>query len=138
LIRIKAWNAETSSVAGMPDQGRLVHVVDADSAVRRSLQFSLEIEGFSVRTYPDATSFLKEADFAVPCIVVVDLNLPDITITKVLDALRERGGEIPAILTTSVASPALQKRIAVFNAPIVEKPFLGDELLDAIRAAFAR
>ena len=84
LIRINAWDAETSSVAGMSNQGRLIDVVDADSAIRRSLQFSREIAGFSVRTRSDATSFLEETDVSVPCTVIVDLDLPGIIGTKVL------------------------------------------------------
>ena len=43
---------------------RLVAVVDDDDAVRDSLQFLLEIAGFSVATYSSAAQFLSEAPIA--------------------------------------------------------------------------
>ncbi len=78
---------------------------------------------------------MNEADFAVPCIVIIDFNLPDMTGLEALDALRRRGTEIAAILTTSTATPALRRRAAASKARVIEKPFLGDDLLDAVRAA---
>ena len=41
-------------------QRRAVIIVDDDVAVRNSLKFSLEVEGFAVRAYPDATELLNE------------------------------------------------------------------------------
>ena len=40
------------------EEGRLVHVVDDDEAMRDSLQWLLEGSGHRVRTYVDAASFL--------------------------------------------------------------------------------
>ena len=122
----------------MPNQGPLIYVVDADIAVRSSLEFSLEIEGFTTRAYADATSFLKEADFSGPSIVIVDFDLPDMTGLDVLDMLRKRGLTPAAILIASVATQALRKRAMALNTPVVEKPFSGDHLIDTVRAAFAR
>ena len=41
----------------------VVGIVDDDPAVRNSLKFSLEIDGFVVRTYGNAEALLNEADF---------------------------------------------------------------------------
>jgi CheY-like chemotaxis protein len=40
----------------------IVLVIDDDLAVRNSLKFALEIEGFSVRLYPTAAELLDEKD----------------------------------------------------------------------------
>lgn len=53
-----------------------VVVVDDDPAVRRSLKFSLELEGFSVRTYSDATDLLK-GNAAAPWLLGHRLQLAD-------------------------------------------------------------
>lgn len=45
------------------------------------------------------------------------------------------GRELPAILITSQPSLSLRRRAAAANVPIIEKPLLGDALLDAIRDA---
>jgi two-component system, LuxR family, response regulator FixJ len=122
----------------MQNQDR-IFVVDADAAVRSSLKFSLGVEGFATRDYPDATSFLREADLSDPrCIVIIDFDLPDMTGLEVLDTLRRRGITVGAILVASIATPTLCKRAAAFKAPVVEKPFSDDQLMDAIRATFAR
>ena len=41
---------------------RLVHVVDDEDAVRRSLDFALRTAGFEVEKWPDGETFLKGAD----------------------------------------------------------------------------
>ena len=45
-------------------QSHLIVVVDDDAAVRKSLKFSLEVEGFVVRTYPRGEELLNESDIS--------------------------------------------------------------------------
>ena len=50
---------------------QVVLVVDDDSAVRNSLRFTLEVEGFQVRVYSSAEELLKEDSLPDPgCLVV--------------------------------------------------------------------
>ena len=56
----------------------LIRVCDDDEDVRRSWQFVLEGEGWNVRIYPDALTFLKEDDPLLPVIFVSghgDINM---------------------------------------------------------------
>jgi two-component system, LuxR family, response regulator FixJ len=46
--------------------------------------------------------------------------------------LRERGISMPAILITTHPSPALRQRAAAAGISIVEKPLLGNALLDNV------
>jgi FixJ family two-component response regulator len=50
------------------------------------------------------------------------------------EELCRRGIRLPAILTTSHPSPLVRRRAAAAGLPIVEKPFLGNALIDAIRS----
>ena len=123
----------------MKDQGRsavpgyIVIVIDDDLAVRNSLKFSLEIEGLTVRSYATASELLSAGDLA-PCgCLVVDQNMPGMNGLELIALLRARHFAAPAILTTSHPSPSLRERAYKAGVPIVEKPLLGNTLLDKIR-----
>ena len=45
----------------MTDDRRLVHLVDDDDAIRRSVGFALKTSGFQVRAYASGSELLKEA-----------------------------------------------------------------------------
>jgi FixJ family two-component response regulator len=123
------------SYADRPFQGPVVVVVDDDPAVRNSLRFSLEIEGFSVRTYSDGDDLMNDTDLGASSCLVVDHNLPGTNGLQTIAKLRERRISVPAILITSYPSALLMKRAAKAGIPIVDKPFLEDALIDRIRAA---
>jgi len=55
-----------------------VLLVDDDDAVRDSLQFLLEIAGFSVASYGSAAQFLREAPIADLSCLVVDQHMPEL------------------------------------------------------------
>jgi len=111
-----------------------VIVVDADAAVRNSLKFSLEIEGFAVRLYAGGADLLRAADLAGDCLVV-DQEMPGISGLDLVARLHAGRFRVPVILVTSRASSAVSSRAAHAGIPIVEKPFLGSALVDSIRDA---
>ena len=111
----------------------MVAVVDDDPAVRNSLQFSLEIEGYTVRTYPDGAALLEEADLNDCACLIIDQSLPGLAGTDVVTRLRERHILAPIILITSHRDPALGRGISCAGVHIVEKPLLDNALLDRIR-----
>ena len=116
----------------------LVVVIDDDVAVRNSLAFALEIEGYAVRAYAEAGNLLEETDLPRRGCLIIDYNLPGMNGLAALDKLRQRGMLMPAILITSHPSPALRARAAAAGIRIIEKPLLGNTLLDAVHDAFIR
>lgn len=127
-------NGRQLSVRG----ARVVVVVDDDPAVRNSLKFSLELEGYSVRVFAGAAEFLREADPGDCACLVIDQIMPGMTGLELLAKLRDRRVSMPAILITSHPNASLRERAASFGISIVEKPLLSDSLFEAIRAALAR
>jgi FixJ family two-component response regulator len=123
------------SRADRPDQRPVIAVVDDDRAVRNSLRFALEIEGFSVWTYSDGNELLNDTDLGASSCLVIDHNLPDMDGLETIAKLRERRICVPAILITSHPSARVVERAANAAVPIVEKPFLEDGLLDRIHVA---
>ena len=113
----------------------MVLVVDDDAGVRDSLKFTLEIEGFEVRTYSSAQELLNENSLPAFSCLVTDYHMPAMTGLELVDRLRDRRISIPAILITSLPDENLRNRAAVAGVAIVEKPLVGNRLLDTLRKA---
>jgi FixJ family two-component response regulator len=121
--------------ASSPPERRAVVVIDDDRAVLNSLKFALEIEGFAVRTYRSGEEFLAGASLPQSACLVLDYHLPGANGIAVVDELRRRRINVPAILITSNPPSALRQRAAAAGLALVEKPLLGNTLSEAIHLA---
>ena len=119
-------------------QPPFVAVVDDDPAVCNSLKFALELEGLAVRTYTSGAALLRGNDLKTYGCFVVDQRMPGMSGLELVRELRERGIATPAILIVSEPSVSLSARAAEARVPIVEKPFLGNTLIERIREACGR
>lgn len=115
----------------------LVIVVDDDAAVRSSLKFALEIEGFAVRVYASGEELMRAAAPSDGECFIVDQKLPGMTGLEVITALRRQRVAAPAILITSNPTRMFLKSAARSGIPVVEKPLLGNALIDCVRAVLA-
>ncbi len=113
----------------------VVAVVDDDRAVCGSLKFALELEGFAVRTYHSGAELLRADDLKDCNCFVIDQRMPGMTGMELVEVLRERGVLTPVILIISHANAALSARAQKAAIPIVEKPLLGNALVERIREA---
>jgi two-component system, LuxR family, response regulator FixJ len=113
----------------------VVIVIDDDPAVRNSLKFSLEIEGFAVLLYASGSELLSQHDIPACSCLVVDQKMPGMTGLDLISLLRAQHISAPAILITSQPNGAVARRAAGANVAIVEKPLLGNALMDRIRDA---
>lgn len=114
----------------------VVHVVDDEEPVRRSLAFLLATEGFSVRVHEKAADFLDvAADLRNVCLVT-DLRMPDVDGVELLRRLRERGIRVPAIVLTGHADvPMAVAAMKAGAIDFIEKPFGDRVLIESIRRA---
>jgi len=110
-----------------------VVIVDDDPAVRNSLKFSLELEGFAVRLYADGGELLADLDLPANGCLVIDQVMPGTSGLDLVDVLRKRGISNPAVLVVSDSNPRVRRRAAVAGIAVIEKPFFGNTLVDAIR-----
>jgi len=113
----------------------LIAVVDDDPAVCGSLKFALELEGFAVRTYHSGGDLLRSDDLEEYNCFVVDQRIPGMTGMELIEVLRARRVLTPVILIISHPNAALSARAQKAAVPIVEKPLLGNALVDLIREA---
>jgi two-component system, LuxR family, response regulator FixJ len=115
-----------------------VIVVDDDAAVRNSLKFALELEGFDVRAYEGGPQTLADEGLKSEGCLVVDHYMPGMTGVELVEHLRERYVDIPAILITGKPTNELRLRAALSGIrQVLEKPLEDGALLDAIRSAIA-
>jgi len=124
----------TAEAFGPPPR---VFVIEDDAAVRRALQFSLELDAFTVEAFESAEALSRRGDLANVACLVIDYHLPDRNGLDLLDGLRALGIDVPAVLVTSQPSRAIKARAASAGVEIVEKPLLSDALPEAIRGALA-
>jgi two-component system response regulator FixJ len=119
-------------------RGAVVGVVDDDPAVRNSLKFSLEVEGFSVRVYSDGGEFLDKFERDGAGCLVIDQNMPGLNGMDLVEILRKRNDPIAAILMTSHPTANLRERARKAGISIIEKPLLGNALIERLREALLR
>lgn len=124
-----------ADISGAVPAASVVIIVEDDKAVRNSLRFSLEIEGFVVRTYGAAHELLNEPSVPAPGCLVVDYLLPGMNGLELLAELRRRQVTLPAILITTRPGHAVRAAAAEAGVPLVEKPLLDGALFQAIHAA---
>jgi two-component system, LuxR family, response regulator FixJ len=116
----------------------LVLIAADDQAVRDALQFALRLEGFGVRTHPEAAGLLADAGLARAGCVIIDDRKPYLDGFALLPRLREHDLKAPVILLTGYATAALRARAAIAGFPaILEKPLLNNILLDTLRTILA-
>ncbi len=107
-------------------------VVDDDPAIRTSLKFALEIEGYAVETYADAESLAARQDLPDNGCLVVDYQLPGMDGLELVETLRHRAVCLPALLMTTQPTRQVRLRAEQAGVGIIEKPLLSSSLGDAL------
>jgi two-component system response regulator FixJ len=114
----------------------VIHVVDDDAAMRDSLAFLLDVNGFQPKTYESANAFLSAAATRAASCVISDIRMPGLSGIELVRALKSRGEACPVILITGHGDVALAVEAMKAGAvDFIEKPFDDAALLSAIRAA---
>jgi len=118
---------------------RIVCVVDDDGGVRESLRMLLERHGLTVRCYANAQILLGQQNLKECGCLLIDQLMPGLSGLGLLEALRNRGVDIPAIFVTGDSDPLLPQRARKAGAmAVLHKPIANAELLGWIELAFAR
>ena len=117
----------------------VVHVVDDDEAVRRSLALMLGSTGHRTATYAAAEDLIAELDHLAPGCAIVDIRMPGMDGLALLQHLTATGHTIPVIIVTGHADVALAVRAMKAGAvDFIEKPYTEEAMLRAVDAALAR
>lgn len=115
-----------------------VFLVDDDPAVRDSLRFSFELEGFDVEDFATAESFAEQAKVPADACLILDYRLPGMNGLALLALLRAQGVRAPAVIITSNPTRQLRDAAADAGAGLIEKPLLCDALTARVRTLIER
>lgn len=118
---------------------RLVHLVDDDAAVRRSVGFMLRTSGHQVESYESGTELLKSSGKLDPGCILLDIRMPGMDGLEVQKALLERGVPLPVIVMTGHGDVGLAvKAMKAGAVDFIEKPFEKATLLSSLDEGFRR
>jgi two-component system response regulator FixJ len=96
----------------------------------------LRTDNFSVHAYESAKAFLDALPAAQAGCVVTDVRMPEMTGLELLRRLKGSGNSWPVIVLTGQADvPVAIEAIKSGAVDFIEKPYDGDVLLGAVRAA---
>jgi len=114
----------------------VVHIVDDDEAVRRSLAFMLSSAGLAVRVYDSARAFLDGFDHVQRGCLITDVRMPEMTGIELLQRIRERAPFFPAIVITGHGDvPLAVEAMKAGAIDFIEKPFDEEAILAAVKTA---
>ena len=117
-----------------PKRIPMILVLENDAAVRNSMKFSLQAEGYQVRAYSKARDVLEAPDLSEIDCLVVDYRLEGMNGLELVRQMRAHGIRAPVIMITTLPSLDLHRDANAAGIPIVEKPLLGNTLADQIRS----
>jgi two-component system KDP operon response regulator KdpE len=122
----------------MTEDSPVVLVVDDEVQTRRFLRAGLELDGFTVQDAETGSDALRWATLKPPDLVILDLGLPDMDGSEVLDRLRA-WSSVPLIVLSVRSNEAEKVRLLESGADdYVVKPFGMAELLARAHAAMRR
>lgn len=118
---------------------KLVHIVDDEDSIRRSLSFMLKTSGYTVQVWSSGAAFLKEVGQAERGCILLDVRMPEIDGLGVQHALAERGVTMPVVIMTGHGDIATAIQAMKAGAvDFLEKPFEKATVLAALEESFRR
>ncbi|GBG02449.1 DNA-binding response regulator [Azospira sp. I13] len=127
-------NQHPDSAASAPSSTQCVYVVDDDEAMRDSMVWLIESEGYPVQAFSSAEAFLAFYQDGLAGCLVLDVRMPGMSGLELYERLAALRATLPVIFITGhgdvpMAVAALKQGAADF----IEKPFNDTDMLRLIR-----
>lgn len=117
----------------------LVHVVDDEESIRKSLSFLLRSARHRVQCWTSGTVFLRGVARGEPACVLLDIRMPEMDGLEVQAQMAAQGIGLPVIVLTGHGDVTLAvKAMKAGAVDFLEKPFDRQKLLDALARAFTQ
>ncbi len=104
-------------------------VVDDEMNIRKSLQLILETDGYQVTVATDATKALEWIQSNRVDLLILDINMPEVSGLALFERLRKEGIQTPVIVISGNATlgeAAVAIQMGAFD--FIEKPFTSDRV----------
>jgi two-component system response regulator FixJ len=116
--------------------GEVIHVIDDDEAVRRSLALLLFSAGYKSVTHASAEGFLNALIVETAGCAIVDVRMPGMDGLALQEYLTAHDIHLPVVVVTGHADIALAVRAMKAGArDFIEKPYANERMIEAVRAA---
>ena len=116
-----------------------VYVIDDDVSIRESIKGLLESAGLRSECFETAENYLQTEPSSGPSCLILDVSLPGMNGMDFQRQLNQAGRRIPIIFITGYGDIPMSVRAMKLGAvEFLTKPFLDNDLLDAVRQAIAR
>lgn len=123
----------------MSAEGKLIHLVDDDASVRRSVGFMLKTSGLNVQAYESGVELLGRASQLDEGCILLDIRMPGMDGLEVQQALQDRGVSLPVIIMTGHGDVGLAvKAMKAGAVDFIEKPFEKQTLIASLEEGFNR
>ena len=118
--------------------GRRIGIVEDEAAIREAFSLLLRMNGYQVEVFDSAATFLAEAAVDTYDCLVLDVNMPSLSGVELLEVLRSRHVQVPAIFITGRDDPGLEARARRAGASrTIAKPVTENTLIAGIEWARA-
>jgi two-component system KDP operon response regulator KdpE len=122
----------------MSSASPVVLVADDEVQIRRFLRAGFELDGFTVEEADNGSNAIRKATLSPPDLLIVDLGLPDMDGSEIVQRLRA-WSSVPLIVLSVRSNEAEKVRLLELGADdYVVKPFGMAELLARAHAALRR
>lgn len=99
-------------------------IVDDDPSVRNLLKRFLSRAGFFVATAPDGKTALEAIKMEQPHLILLDVNMPDMSGADVLAAAKEIDKKVGVIMISGDSDPETAEKMVQLGAcGYISKPF---------------
>jgi FixJ family two-component response regulator len=115
----------------------LIGIVDDDPAVLHSLELSLESAGYSVCAFESSAEALASSLVDEVGCWVIDFGLPGMDGIALMQALHRQREGLPTIIIAADPTPRCRRESQAAGASLVEKPVMGDGLIQLVTAKLA-
>ncbi len=119
----------------MPSDDARILVIDDEKQIRRMLQAALDGYGYNIAEASSGHEGLNQAAIFHPDLIILDLGLPDLDGTEVIQRLREWTQTPIIILSVREQESDKIKALDAGADDYITKPFSMGELLARIRVA---
>jgi two-component system response regulator FixJ len=115
-------------------QSGVVHVVDDDDGMRKSLLMLVETASLHAKGYASAEQFLEDMDQTQPACIVLDLRMPGMSGMELLRQLRDEKIDTPVIMISGHADvPTAVEGMKLGAVDFLQKPMEPKTLIAAIK-----
>ena len=113
-----------------------IYLIDDDESIRTSLSRMLKDVGYTVEDYSSALTFLEHSVPVAPAVILLDMQMPDMTGLDLQEKLVQLGRKTPIVFVSGQSHPhQIVKSLKRGAVDFLFKPFNLEDLLRAVADA---